>query len=118
STAVARAMVRSLKQSFKGPVLLYRGAHARATDPGDTIKADGAIVPSYGPGSLASAYKPKHLPLVGWQYTDGKYNGTKMPDHIPGIGACDVTVVYLERLLGDTKNHTGHDHNPPPPPKR
>lgn len=89
----AANMVNKLQKRLAIPVIEYRGQWARAHG-GDLPHADAAMVPQYGPAHLDRSYRPAHLPFFGWQYTDGVYNGTKMPKNIPGLGNVDVTRVY------------------------
>lgn len=94
----ALTIARTLRDQHV-PVLEYRGAWARAHG-GDIKACDGAVVPQYGPAHLDPANKPKHLPLVMWQYSDGVYNGTRYPTTIPGIGKTDLSRIYRPRLVG------------------
>lgn len=90
--ATATQMAAKLQSALHVPVIEYRGQWARAHG-GDLGHCDAAMVPQYGPAHLDRTYRPKHLPFFGWQYTDGVYNGTKLPKSIPGLGAVDVTRV-------------------------
>lgn len=93
----AEELIRHLVANTHVPVLEYSGAWAR-THGGVSKSADGYIVPEYGTSKLRTAFI-QH-PLVAWQYTNGALNGTKMPSTIPGIGRCDVSVVFRKRYIG------------------
>jgi hypothetical protein len=95
--ATALDILHTLKAATARPVIGYTGAWARAHG-GVLPGIVGAIVPNYGPASLPSEYKPAGVPLVAWQYTNGKLNGTSWPSNL-GLGG-DQSVVYLPRLLG------------------
>jgi lysozyme len=79
------------------PVGDYIGAHARANGgqlPGMAFH----MVPQYGPANLEPQYATD--PLSAWQYTNGTINGTAWPASIPGIGACDMSVIYRPQDFG------------------
>lgn len=87
----------------------YFGAHARETG-GPLPGLDFAMVPSYGPSVLPRYRYPDPYPLAAWQYTNGTVNGTEMPSTIPGIGPCDVSVVYLPEAFGlGEEDDVGYD---------
>lgn len=88
-----------LRQLADVPVGIYSGAWSRGHG-GPPPGLDFAMVPQYGPAQLDPQYRPDPYRLAAWQYTDGKINGTQMPSSIPGIGPCDVSVVYLPEALG------------------
>lgn len=91
-----------LREVADVPVGVYAGVWARDHG-GPPLGLDWAMVPAYGPSRLPEAYYPDPYPLAAWQYTNGSTNGTAMPDHIPGIGACDVSIVYRPRDMGLTQ---------------
>lgn len=95
-------LARRLYELADVSVGVYVGAWARSHG-GAPLGLDWAMVPAYGPPELPTAYYPNPYPLAAWQYTNGTTNGTAMPDHIPGIGACDVSVVYRPRDMGLSK---------------
>ena len=95
-------LARRLCELADVSVGVYVGAWARSHG-GAPLGLDWAMVPAYGPPELPTAYYPNPYPLAAWQYTNGTTNGTAMPDHIPGIGACDVSVVYRPRDMGLSK---------------
>ncbi len=94
---VARLKMLSSTEKLGG----YFGSHARANG-GAVTGLDFAMVPEYGTAQLKPEYLPNPYPLAAWQYTDGPSNGTNMPSSIPGIGSCDISVVYLPDALGLT----------------
>jgi lysozyme len=80
-----------------GPVGDYIGSHARAN--GGQLPGMGFhMVPQYGPAELNPDYATD--PLSAWQYTNGSINGTDWPSSVPGIGACDVSVIYRPQDFG------------------
>jgi lysozyme len=75
----------------------YIGSHARANG-GQLPDMDFHMVPQYGPAELNPDYATD--PLSAWQYTNGTINGTDWPASVPGIGACDMSVVYRPQDFG------------------
>jgi hypothetical protein len=109
SRTIAVEALKELAVRVSEPIILYSGHWAREN--GGYVKPYPALVPAYGGGSLSSAYVPKDVPLAAWQYTNGKTNGTAMPSSIPGIGNCDISVVYRPDLLGIHSTDTGQEAN-------
>lgn len=95
----AKDFVARIKTHTKLPLGGYFGAWARQFG-GPLSGCDWAMVPDYGPAHLLKVYYPRPYELTAWQYTDGPINGTNMPSNIPGIGPCDVSVVYHPENLG------------------
>jgi lysozyme len=79
------------------PVGDYIGSHARANG-GQLDEMRFHMVPQYGPAELNPDYATD--PLSAWQYTNGTINGTDWPSSVPGIGACDVSVIYRPQDFG------------------
>jgi lysozyme len=79
------------------PVGDYIGSHARANG-GQLDEMRFHMVPQYGPAELNPAYATD--PLSAWQYTNGTINGTDWPASVPGIGACDISVIYRPQDFG------------------
>jgi lysozyme len=79
------------------PVGDYIGSHARANG-GQLPDMDFHMVPQYGPAEINPDYATD--PLSAWQYTNGTINGTGWPSSVPGIGACDVSVIYRPQDFG------------------
>jgi lysozyme len=94
------AMVALIRKADPRPLAVYSGNYARSH--GGYIPDVPAWVPAYGGWTLADAYRPTTAPLVAWQYTNGRTNGTAMPSSIPGIGPCDVSTIYRPDLIGLT----------------
>jgi lysozyme len=95
--ALARELVKIAPRTV--PVGGYYGSWARSQG-GAIPGLAWAMVPDYGPASLPAQYNPAGYPLAAWQYTNGVQNGTPWPKVIPGIGPCDVSVVYNPALMG------------------
>lgn len=98
----------AIKKLTSSPVGIYSGAWSRSHG-GPPIGFDFAMVPEYGPAQLDPAYYPNPYPLTAWQYTDGKYNGTQMPSSVPGIGPCDISVVYHPEKMGLGEDMSAYD---------
>jgi lysozyme len=79
------------------PVGDYIGSHARANG-GQLPDMAFHMVPQYGPAELNPDYATD--PLSAWQYTNGTINGTDWPASVPGIGACDMSVIYRPQDFG------------------
>jgi lysozyme len=97
SRATALALATALLAIVDAPVGDYIGSHARANGgqlPGMAFH----MVPQYGPADLNPDYATE--PLSAWQYTNGVINGTDWPATVPGIGACDMSVIYRPEDFG------------------
>jgi lysozyme len=79
------------------PVGDYIGSHARANG-GQLPDMSFHMVPQYGPANLEPQYATD--PLSAWQYTNGTINGTDWPASVPGIGPCDISVIYRPQDFG------------------
>jgi lysozyme len=79
------------------PVGDYIGAHARANG-GQLPEMRFHMVPQYGPAELNPDYATD--PVSAWQYTNGTINGTDWPASAPGLGACDMSVIYRPQDFG------------------
>jgi lysozyme len=90
---------RLLATAIGGPVGDYIGSHARANG-GQLPGLSFHMVPQYGPANLEPQYATD--PLSAWQYTNGTINGTDWPNSVPGIGACDMSVIYRPQDFGLT----------------
>jgi lysozyme len=93
----ALAVASTLLAATAAPVGDYIGSHARANGgqlPGMAFQ----MVPQYGPAEINPDYATD--PLSAWQYTNGTINGTDRPASVPGIGACDVSVIYRPQDFG------------------
>jgi lysozyme len=97
SRETALALAAQLLALAARPVGDYIGAHARANG-GQLPVMDFHMVPQYGPAELNPEYAT--APLSAWQYTNGSINGTDWPAEMPGIGACDMSVVYRPQDFG------------------
>jgi lysozyme len=97
SRVTALALAISLLAVADRPVGDYIGSHARANG-GQLPDMDFHMVPQYGPADLNPDYATD--PLSAWQYTNGTINGTDWPSSVPGIGACDVSVIYRPQDFG------------------
>ncbi len=95
-TALALAEQLLSRPRF-GPVGDYIGSHARANG-GQLPGMSFHMVPQYGPAELNPDYATD--PVSAWQYTNGEINGTDWPSSVPGIGACDMSVIYRPEDFG------------------
>jgi GH25 family lysozyme M1 (1,4-beta-N-acetylmuramidase) len=114
---IAVDMLHELKALAKGKKIrigAYEGSWARGHG-GGLAGCDFVIVPDYGVASLPDSYKLK--PYAGWQYTDGRYNGTKHPTSIPGIGRCDVSLIERPELIFGKPRIQTPRRKPKPAPK-
>jgi lysozyme len=91
SREVALAIATRLRNTTGLPIGDYIGSHARANG-GQLPGMSFHMVPQYGPAELDPQYATD--PLSAWQYTNGETNGTDMPSGVPGIGKCDMSVLY------------------------
>ncbi len=114
--SAARRWIAKVKQATGRAVLLYGGVYyrsalARAGISGEAQKMGASClwVPHYGPESFEWDDVPPGWDrdeVLLWQYTNGVTNGTAWPKSIPGIGACDVSVLLagslddLRRIIG------------------
>jgi lysozyme len=99
SRATALALAQQLRtlNLFDRPVGDYIGFHARANG-GQLDEMRFHMVPQYGPAEINPQYATD--PLSAWQYTNGTINGTDWPASVPGIGACDMSVIYRPQDFG------------------
>jgi lysozyme len=99
SRDTALALVKQLGtlNLFDRPVGDYIGSHARANG-GQLPGMSFHMVPQYGPAEINPDYATD--PLSAWQYTNGVINGTSWPASVPGIGACDMSVIYRPEDFG------------------
>jgi lysozyme len=97
SRATALALADQLFVHVVHAVGDYIGSHARANG-GQLPDMDFHMVPQYGPAELNPDYATD--PLSAWQYTNGVINGTDWPASVPGIGACDMSVIYRPQDFG------------------
>ncbi len=91
------ALASQLLATVDKPVGDYIGSHARANG-GQLPGMSFHMVPQYGPADLNPDYATD--PLSAWQYTNGVINGTDWPSSVPGIGACDMSVIYRPQDFG------------------
>jgi lysozyme len=97
SRITAELLAERLLAAANKPVGDYIGSHARANGgqlPGMAFH----MVPQYGPAEINPDYATD--PLSAWQYTNGTINGTGWPASVPGIGPCDVSVIYRPQDFG------------------
>jgi lysozyme len=97
SRATALAVASTLVAATDAPVGDYIGSHARANG-GQLPDMAFHMVPEYGPAELNPEYATD--PLSAWQYTNGTINGTDWPASVPGLGACDMSVIYRPQDFG------------------
>jgi lysozyme len=97
SRDTALALAAQLLALAARPVGDYIGSHARANG-GQLPGMSFHMVPQYGPAEINPAYATD--PLSAWQYTNGTINGTDWPASVPGIGPCDISVIYRPQDFG------------------
>jgi lysozyme len=99
SRDVATRLAEQLLALATLPVGDYIGSHARANG-GQLDEMAFHMVPQYGPAEINPDYATD--PLSAWQYTNGTINGTDWPASVPGIGPCDISVIYRPQDFGLT----------------